>query len=979
MANLQVRETDTRVAYSVGSTAQTTFSVNFPFFQKNDLDVYVDGDLKGLTTDYTVTTVAGDDGGFISGTVIFNAGQSDCTIGIVRNIAQERTTDFPPSGGFNINQLNVELDQIVATQQDLTRKIDQKIGFKETDFDDDVVNISESASSRANKYIGFSSTGKSIVVKEGSTTGTAGTTDSSKVPLERKINTTGGLAGGDSLQDNITLSMENIDPSPEGSFTNANITVDAKGRVTSAVSGSGTGGAVVSVLPMPGGGLEGGGQLTGDVTLGLRDTGIAATTWNNPKEITTDTKGRIIGIVDGGGDQVAKTTTVTGTGALGGGGALSQNQTLDMTELFPTGNANLGQHTNPTITVDKYGRITAAASGTVAGLPWIDMSKTLTVSGTPVQVNNTGGGDNAVLFAAAINTLPATGGVLYFPAGEYVCSQPLTISGKPVTIKGDGIDVTRIRFTGTGGGFIINSSGDFSDNQPADANGNLVADGFETTVRDMTIHTTQAGGSNNIALKFNGQFTRGTNDPSVIVDSVHITGQLPTAYWYRAIHLSNCATTRINNVHINGEKWLAGGGTTNITRVGTESGIYITAANQATEYHISNCNIYFCQAGIRTVGTTDEDSEGIYLINSGLVACYIGVHGEQTHTTLGLQMINCHLSCQYSGVDGYFSQLFVNNNLIYNRDESPATNHHIKIKSSGYAGANPMQSMIITNNQFVNIADPAITTANAHGVVIGDPPASGSTTPSNEWMYGVNISNNHFQWKGTSPCIVLRQGVRDHSLAHNSFTHNPANGNPDLYLNDSFLNPRCTTGRRAAQYVSTANTTQLWNWHTGSTAQDFPNNGGFATPRMTAVYDTDSFCTTDTSANSTARFTIPSNNSIKWVRVGATAVMNRAGTALSTFPGPCYLVIRHFNSSGVEYPSNQNFASSGTAIGGNRYICAQASSSQLGQSTGLTCVSEQVRVYNGDYFRPELSHSSGESVQTLSDGMQFWIEVLEGL
>ena len=149
MTDLNITELATRTSYLVGNTAQSEFSVNFPFFDVRDINVYVDGTLQGLTTDYAITTTPADDGGFLSGTVTFNEGQTDCTIAIVRNIKKERLTDFPPSGGFNIRELNRQLDQLTAVSQDLQRKIDQKIGFKETDFDDDVVVVGETAANRA--------------------------------------------------------------------------------------------------------------------------------------------------------------------------------------------------------------------------------------------------------------------------------------------------------------------------------------------------------------------------------------------------------------------------------------------------------------------------------------------------------------------------------------------------------------------------------------------------------------------------------------------------------------------------------------------------------------------------------------------------------------------------------------------------------------------------------------------------------------
>ena len=102
----------------------------FEFFDNDDLNVYVDGTLKTITTHYTVS---GGDGSTGTVTISVTGATGGSTVVITRDIGLERTTDFPVSGAFNIVALNTELDRIVAIAADLEDQASRALQL--TDFD----------------------------------------------------------------------------------------------------------------------------------------------------------------------------------------------------------------------------------------------------------------------------------------------------------------------------------------------------------------------------------------------------------------------------------------------------------------------------------------------------------------------------------------------------------------------------------------------------------------------------------------------------------------------------------------------------------------------------------------------------------------------------------------------------------------------------------------------------------------------------
>ena len=120
-----------RISYTVAQgVTQTSFTVPFEFFDNGDLKVSVDGTLKTITTDYTVS---GGDGSTGTITMSVTGASGGSTVVITRDIPLARTTDFPTSGAFAVATLNRELDRFTAMQADRADDNDRSIKLKDQD------------------------------------------------------------------------------------------------------------------------------------------------------------------------------------------------------------------------------------------------------------------------------------------------------------------------------------------------------------------------------------------------------------------------------------------------------------------------------------------------------------------------------------------------------------------------------------------------------------------------------------------------------------------------------------------------------------------------------------------------------------------------------------------------------------------------------------------------------------------------------
>ena len=155
-----------RVSYALAQGAtQQVFTVSFEFFDDADLNVYVDGTLKTLTTDYLTAdnndvndrqTHTSGTTGFIHFTSVLTGISGGSTIVVTRDINLERTTDFPTSGAFAISTLNTELDRLTAIAADFKDSSDRALQL--TDFDAAVSLVLPDVDTRKGTVLAFNST-----------------------------------------------------------------------------------------------------------------------------------------------------------------------------------------------------------------------------------------------------------------------------------------------------------------------------------------------------------------------------------------------------------------------------------------------------------------------------------------------------------------------------------------------------------------------------------------------------------------------------------------------------------------------------------------------------------------------------------------------------------------------------------------------------------------------------------------------------
>lgn len=257
----------------------------------------------------------------------------------------------------------------------------------------------------------------------------------------------------------------------------------------------------------------------------------------------------------------------------------------------------------------------------------------------------------------AISNLPLSGGVLYFPSGRYKINNPISISNKDVTIKGDGIQLSQLFFPMSNGITYTTN--------------NLFNDALQ--VQDLSLVTISNNSYKGIVVSIPSN--QGSAWKNLIIERVYLSGstsieeynngtngsQTGINKWLTAIELSNCGVSHIRDCVVRSGPY------------SSSNGVGIELLGYTVDILITGCKFYGTGISIRKNGP----AEGIIIDNCmGInVGSFLVINSSSNNLNgVYASVHNCHINYFENGMNiNYHPQIFIDKCLMYKNGPSSGT------------------------------------------------------------------------------------------------------------------------------------------------------------------------------------------------------------------------------------------------------------------------------------------------------------------